>query len=110
MPNDPDPPPPASFFQAQVGLMQQAAIGAQATAALVITLGLGMAKFSGVAAGQDWTALLFGVLGWLLLVVLLTASFGKAARRIERAYLADQARLFPGAEPYRLESVLLRRS
>lgn len=99
----------ANFYQNQIGLMQQAAIGWQATAALVVSLGTAMAKYSGVAPGQDWAALFIAVIGWLILAISLSNSFGKTARRIRDAYQHEQAAIFPHAEPYRLESFLLDR-
>jgi len=97
----------AAFFQTQIGSVQQAAIASQTMSALLVSLGLAMSKFSGVAPSQDWTLLSLAVLGWLLLTLLLTSGFSVSATRIEKTYLEEHERLFAGQTPYRLESFLL---
>jgi hypothetical protein len=56
-----------------------------------------MAEYSGVAPGQDWAALFIAVIGWLILAISLSTSFGKTARRIRDAYQGEHATLFPHA-------------
>lgn len=97
----------ASFFQTQLGSAQQAAIGSQTSATLLLTMGLALSKFSGVGPGQDWSVVFVSALGWLVLGGLLTSGFSKSACRIRNTYLAEHAQLFPDALPYRLESYLL---
>lgn len=99
----------AAFYQGTLTSVQQAATGFFTSAALLITLGVAMMKMSGMKAGQDWFALLAGVVGWLVITFLMRATFGPVAERINVAYLAEHAELFPGRTPYRLESYLLPR-
>lgn len=97
----------ASFYQTQLASVQQAAISAQTSTALMITRGATMAKFSGVTSGQDWMVLSLAILGWLIMALMLTASFSRSALRIKRAYLREQSALFTGSAAYELESFLL---
>lgn len=98
----------AGFYQTQVSAIQQAALAFNTTGTLVITLAVAMSKMSGVTEGSDWAAVFIGVVGWLLLTVLLTHSHSRSAERVRQAYLLEHTQLFPGTEPYRLESYLLR--
>lgn len=98
----------AGFYQTQVSAIQQAALAFNTTGTLVITLAVAMSKMSGVTEGSDWAAVFIGVVGWLALTVLLTHGHSRSAERVREAYLLEHAQLFPGTEPYRLESYLLR--
>lgn len=98
----------AAFYQTQVSSIQQAALAFNTTGTLVITLAVAMSKMSGVTEGSDWAAVFIGVVGWLALTVLLTHGHSGSAERVREAYLLEHAQLFPGTEPYRLESYLLR--
>lgn len=97
----------ASFHQTLLGSAQQAALAYNTAAVLLITIGLAMVKFSGVAADQDWAILFVTIIGWLVLSWALLVGFGRSACRIRMTYEAEHAALFPGAVPHRLESFLL---
>ena len=51
----------AAFYQSTLTSVQQAATGFFTSAALLVTLGVAMMKLSSMKAGQDWSALLAGV-------------------------------------------------
>jgi len=97
----------AAFFQTQIGSAQQAAIASHTTSALLITLGLAVTKFAEVTPSQSWTLLFVATFFWLILTLVLTGGFSASAVRINKAYREEHDRLFPGQQPYRLESYLL---
>lgn len=97
----------ATFFQGMIAPVQQGAISAMTTSAIIVSIGGATAKFSGVAQSQDWLILFATVIAWILSAGLLVGSFSRSAVRIERRYLQEHAALFPGALPYRLETFLL---
>ena len=97
----------AAFFQLLLNSLQQAAIASNATGAVVLTVGVGVAKLSDVRSGEDWAVIYVAVVAWLLLGATLTISFAKSALRLRSDYLAEHGELFPGVVPYRLESFLL---
>lgn len=97
----------AAFFQTSIGGLQQEARAACTFSAVLLTLGVAMAKFSGMTPYQDWLVLLATVMAWLLCAGLLVASFSRPAVRLEARYLREHADLFPGALPYPLPYPLL---
>ncbi len=100
----------ASFHQALLNPVQQAAVALFVAASLTITLAIATTKLSGVTDGQDWYMILVGLAGWWLLIWMIVAHFRPIAARINAVYLDEHRHLFPGAQPYRLESFLLQRS
>ena len=97
----------ASFYQTLVSSAQQAAISAATSVSLILTLGAAMTKLSGVPESQDWNILLIAVFAWGISSTIMVIGFSRSAKRIDMDYRSEHARIFPGHDPYRLESFLL---
>lgn len=97
----------AAFFQAMVVSTQQAAGGCYALMTVLITLGLGLANMRDQPAEHGPMILQVSVWIWFAVIATMTAIFRSSAKRIDRTYREEHARLFPGTPPYKLESFLL---
>ncbi len=97
----------ASFFQTQIGSVQQAALAATAFSTILLTATFAFKDFSDLSPDEYWIIVIFGVFLWFLSGGLTVYSFGRSARRIRNTYLSEHAMLFPGSTPYSLESYLL---
>lgn len=96
-----------AFYQAQISSTQQAAIFAMGASPLLFVLGDTMTKLSGLRGDQDWAVLFVTIFAWFILNTIFAVSFSHSAARIRAAYHKEHAELFPGSDPYLLESFLL---
>ncbi len=97
----------ASFFQNQIGFVQQAALAEIAALMILLTVIFMLSKLSVITPNQDIIVVIFGIISLFIVSILIAKGFIRSAYRIRDTYLSEHDILFPGSTPYSLESYLL---